>query len=62
MKGYTEEQLQAGEGLSCQRSMKAFTYDGKVWHTCELNESVKGDPIEVVAVPPASKGGWSRRG
>jgi hypothetical protein len=58
---WIEKQLKNGEGLSSDRPMKAFTYDGKNWHTCELNEIIKGEPVEVVTVPPPSRGGWNER-
>ena len=61
MKTYTVNQLDRGEGLASDRPLKAFTYDGKNWHTCELQESIGGEPIEVVTVPPTTKGGWKCR-
>lgn len=58
---YTEEQLDSGEGLSSDRPMKAFTYDGINWQTCEMQERIGGEPIDVVTVPPTEKGGWECR-
>jgi hypothetical protein len=58
---YTVQQLECGEGLSNDRSMKAYTHDGISWHTCEIGDMVAGDPVEVVTVPPTSRGGWECR-
>jgi hypothetical protein len=61
MRTYAIEELERGEGLSSERPMKAFSYDGEAWHTCELSELIRGEPNEVFTVPPTSRGGWEKR-
>ena len=58
---YTTTELEAGNGLASDRSLKAFTYDGTNWMTCELEDGIRGEPSEVYTVPPARKGGWEER-
>lgn len=58
---YLEIDLINGNGLSSTRSMKAFTYDGHSWHTCELSDFVRGEPLAVFTVPSTSRGGWVER-
>jgi len=60
MMTYTVQQLKKGEGLSSQRPMQVFSYDGgKTWKTAELSESVKGNPTDHYTIPAG--GTWKDR-
>jgi hypothetical protein len=61
MESYTEKELEEGIGLADDRPLLAFTYDGANWHTCELNDGIRGNPIMVYTVPSLNCGGWEGR-
>ena len=52
MTTYTREEIERGNGCSTSRPVKAFSYDGGLtWHTCEVTDSICGDPTDVVTIP-----------
>ncbi len=55
---FTTAELEDGKGLYVTGPTKVFSYDdGQTWHTCQINDGVRGNPTHVLYVPAG--GTWA---